>query len=350
MTKPLLSICIPTYNRALMIKEAIDSILAQVDERVMNSLEIIVSDNASTDETRLIISNIVKKAKIIIKYFENEENIGPEANFLLAVERASGQYVWLLGSDDLLADGALKNILNALRGNDLTDIYFGEKEDFYLTADRPMRFRRIMDYNEIKTFNFKDKRMLDEYFKANKRLIAGCNFISNIIFSREKWLQVKDKQKYVGSQYLQVFIFQSILWGHDAGTMTYLPWPIVKRRWGNDGTIEPEARLKQDVSSYRRIAAAVFSDNKYIRLIDDLVIRNDGFSWAVRVKLQSPKRYIFCVLPFLFGFYGGHYLFWFKLVPLVFIPNFLLAFMRGFYRKQVKGEPIGMKELIVGRV
>jgi abequosyltransferase len=82
---PLLSICIPTYNRARCLAALLDSIHAQKTDEV----EIIVSDKASTDDTRAI----VKKYPDII-YGRSVKNLGFDANVLRAVSLASGKYCW----------------------------------------------------------------------------------------------------------------------------------------------------------------------------------------------------------------------------------------------------------------
>lgn len=271
------------------------------------------------------------------------------------VGQAGGSYVWLLSSDDLLAPGALNNVLRELADQEQVDLYLGEKEDFYLTPDRPMRQRKIMPFGRAKTFDFSRKEEVDRYFKANKKLIAYCNFISNIIFRREKWLRVKNKQEFIGTFYLHLYVFQSLLWGSEPGTMKYLPASLIRKRCGKEGMPEleqwkslpfAELRLRQDVSVYRKVSSAVFEDKKYVRLIDELVIRNDGFSWAVRLRIENPRRFIGDILPFLFRVYWTHPLFWLKIVPLVFIPGFIWKLMRGVYRRQVKGEPISVREMI----
>lgn len=353
--RPLLSICIPTFNRAQLLKEALKSILAQIDPVSADQVEIVISDNASTDETAAVVDQIRGGSGWPIKYFKNEQNFGFDANCLLAAERASGQYLWLFGSDDLLAAGALRNVIQELKGPDQADLYLGEKEDFYSVPEKPMRFRRIMKYPNGMVFDFKLKKRVDDYFRTNKKLIAYCNYLSNIVFSRNRWLLVKDKENFIGTGYVHVYVFQSMLWGNEPGVMKYLPVPLVKRRWGTDGPPElagdeelskSEARMKMDVQMFRRIASKVFADKKYIWLIDDLVIRNDGFSWAVRLKLHDRKRFIEEALPFLFRSYWNHPLFWLKIVPLVFLPNLLLMFMRGSYRKLIKGEPINLNEML----
>lgn len=351
----LLSICIPTYNRAQSLQETIESVLAQVDKTNMDKLEIIVSDNASTDETGVVMNSIIKKAKPAIKYFINEKNVGMDNNCQSLVERACGRYVWLLGSDDLLSSGALKRVLWELASQEQVDLYLGEKEDFYLTPDQPMRKRKIVASNKEAVFDFSEKEAVDRYFKANKKLIAYCNFISNIIFRREKWLRVKNKERFIGTFYLHLYVFQALLWGGEPGTMKYLPVLLVQRRWGNDRIHEfkqykglpfAEVRLRQDVLIYRQVAASVFTDKKYIRLIDEMVVKNDAFSWAVRLKITARSRFYFKVFPFLWGFYWSLPVFWLKIVPLLFIPNTVLMFMRASYRKLVKGEPLSAKELL----
>ena len=94
-----------------------------------------------------------------------------------------------------------------------------------------------------------------------------------------------------------------------------------------------------DFQIFHRIAEDVFSERKYRWMIDDLVIRNDGFSWAVRIKIKHPMRFLTVHLPFLFRRYWDHPLFWLKIFPLSFAPNFILNFMRNAYRFLVKGEP-----------
>ncbi|MCP9749914.1 glycosyltransferase family 2 protein [Ferruginibacter sp. HRS2-29] len=97
MTQPLISIIITSYNRAHYIEQAIQSALAQDYPR----LEIVISDNHSTDNTREVLQKYLPDPRI--KYFVNEVNIGMIPNFKLATEdRATGKYVSYISSDDYL--------------------------------------------------------------------------------------------------------------------------------------------------------------------------------------------------------------------------------------------------------
>jgi glycosyltransferase involved in cell wall biosynthesis len=85
-----LSIAIPTYNGAETIRETLDSIVSQLEDGV----EIVVSDNASTDDTAEIVREY-QASYPVIRYFCNDENLGADRNFDLAVRRAQGEYAWL---------------------------------------------------------------------------------------------------------------------------------------------------------------------------------------------------------------------------------------------------------------
>jgi glycosyltransferase involved in cell wall biosynthesis len=98
MKSPLVSICIPVYNRPELIKRAIDSCLNQTYEHI----EVVVVDDASTDATPEVIQSYAAKDKRV-KYYRNEKNLGMVPNWLRTFELATGDYVQHLGSDDRLS-------------------------------------------------------------------------------------------------------------------------------------------------------------------------------------------------------------------------------------------------------
>ncbi|MGK0599169.1 glycosyltransferase family 2 protein [Yokenella regensburgei] len=112
MTKPLVSILIPVYNRESFIKETLDSALAQDYENI----EIIVVDNASTDST----FNICKEMAISnekIKLFQNERNLGPVGNWRKCIEHANGLYAKILWSDDLIASSYISETMSIINSD-----------------------------------------------------------------------------------------------------------------------------------------------------------------------------------------------------------------------------------------
>ena len=96
MFYPLVTIGIPTYNKADgFLKEAIQSALDQT----YANIEIIVSDNCSTDNTTELIKQIRDNR---LEYNRHEVNIGPNNNFNYCLKQASGEYFLLLHDDDLI--------------------------------------------------------------------------------------------------------------------------------------------------------------------------------------------------------------------------------------------------------
>lgn len=92
---PLVSIGIPTFNRASMLRRSLDSALLQD----YPSIQVIVSDNASTDETQAVCEEYCLADKRVV-YVRHLENIGPAGNFMEVLKQATGEYFMWLGDDD----------------------------------------------------------------------------------------------------------------------------------------------------------------------------------------------------------------------------------------------------------
>jgi len=92
--QPLVSICMPVYNAENTITETIHSIL----EQTYGNMEILIVDNASTDNTPSLLKEFNDPR---LKIYWNDVNIGAEKNFSKAVHLASGEYIAIFHSDDL---------------------------------------------------------------------------------------------------------------------------------------------------------------------------------------------------------------------------------------------------------
>ncbi|MDD5189286.1 MAG: glycosyltransferase [Methanoregula sp.] len=107
---PLVSICIPTYNRAGMVNRAIESALAQSYKHI----EVLVVDNASDDDIESVIATYHDPR---LKFFKNDRNIGLFGNFNRCVELAKGEYVHILHSDDSLDSDFTQTCVKFLNAN-----------------------------------------------------------------------------------------------------------------------------------------------------------------------------------------------------------------------------------------
>ena len=103
-TLPRISIGIPTYNGAHRISKALNSIF----EQQYGNLELIISDNASSDDTATLCERVIREhPEADIRYFRQKENVGILRNFESALMRATGTYFMWVADDDMLAPGVL---------------------------------------------------------------------------------------------------------------------------------------------------------------------------------------------------------------------------------------------------
>lgn len=107
---PLLSVCIPTYNRA----DLLDFCLERLRELKAAGIEfeVVVSDNASTDATADIVRKHAGSLRMVYRY--QPEKCEPLHGFVNAVRNASGRYVVYLGDDDALLSAPLAAYLRRL--------------------------------------------------------------------------------------------------------------------------------------------------------------------------------------------------------------------------------------------
>ena len=113
MNQPVLSICIPTYNRAEYLEKALKAYTSNV--AFDDEIEIVISDNASTDNTEKLCRYYASRYANI-KYFRNEVNLN-DSNFSLALERASGLYVKLMNDNLIILDDGLEYLKRIIKNN-----------------------------------------------------------------------------------------------------------------------------------------------------------------------------------------------------------------------------------------
>lgn len=122
MSQLLLSICVPTFNRARWLKATLPLWIEEIRD-FADECELIVSDNASTDDTRQFICSL--SSDFPLKYSRNPENIGGNPNFFKCVnELAQGTFTWVVGDDDAPTKGSVRRVLDAIKANpDLDFLY-----------------------------------------------------------------------------------------------------------------------------------------------------------------------------------------------------------------------------------
>ena len=107
MSAPRLTVGIPTFNRAAWLGEAIESVLAQT----FTDFRLIVSDNASDDDTPEVVRSFADER---IEYVRSEHNVGSIGNCNRLVDLAETEFLVLLPDDDLLYPGHLQAAVEVL--------------------------------------------------------------------------------------------------------------------------------------------------------------------------------------------------------------------------------------------
>ena len=168
MQRKLLSICIPTYNRDWCIKKQIER-LWECSAEIFNMIEIIISDNYSTDQTQKIVKEALDNG-FPCTYIRNSTNIGMDGNFAQCFQLANGKYIWLLGDDDFIIISGLIELLTFLNKS---------VEDYGIIHYIPNN-----SFENINIYTDREKFLID--ISYNMTFISGCivnaSYVSTVNF------------------------------------------------------------------------------------------------------------------------------------------------------------------------
>ena len=190
-TQPILSVCIPTYNRRADLELAVKSALAVWRPEI----EILISDNCSGDETELYCRELVEKYPQV-RYNRNAENIGPDGNFLFLLQNANGKYIQILSDDDEVRCADIDGFLEFLRNNDFA---LGELYTTMKDAETPPEKSENHLYTEKEICSFV--------------CAHGVNltFVSALLFNRECFRKIDKPEQYKFTNLLQTHLAAAML-------------------------------------------------------------------------------------------------------------------------------------------
>lgn len=132
---PLITVAIVTYNHQEFVREALDSVLAQH----YPNLEIVVADDASTDETLKIVDEIAANGGPVWKVVRAPHNRGITANHNAALRECTGDYIAWLGGDDLMLPGKLHKQVALMEADPDCAICYHDLDVFHSATGRSLR-------------------------------------------------------------------------------------------------------------------------------------------------------------------------------------------------------------------
>ncbi len=151
---PLISFGIPTYNRADKVHVSVDSILRQN----YDNIEIILSDNCSSDNTQEVCESYAQRDKRI-KYHRQKENLGLIGNWEFVHKQATGKYYMHLADDDWMEEGVLQKYVEFMENNPTYAVCSGQfarwldgkiwfvEKDYNVEQDSPTK--RVLENNKM---------------------------------------------------------------------------------------------------------------------------------------------------------------------------------------------------------
>jgi glycosyltransferase involved in cell wall biosynthesis len=116
MNNPILSICIPTYNRASYLEATLHSIVSQKTFQKTDHVEIIIADNCSEDNTREVSEKYVEIYSNKIRYYRNSENLG-DTNFEKVLSYGKGVFLKLNNDTLIHQEDTLDIIIDLISQN-----------------------------------------------------------------------------------------------------------------------------------------------------------------------------------------------------------------------------------------
>lgn len=214
----LLSICIPTYNRAKALDGNLEVLNKQISGKSL-SLELMVSDNCSTDETSTVVNKYIEEG-MPINYIRNNVNLGMDGNFAQCYRKATGKYVLVLGDDDYLIDGMLEKLLNYLKSGDFGLIHLKTNSEAKSLdeqfTDSTLFLQNISYWITFITSNVVNSKYIKGYdFEKNfgtyltivpLYLNAAIEHKNNLLINERVFLDGIDSKTNGGYNFFEVFI------------------------------------------------------------------------------------------------------------------------------------------------
>jgi glycosyltransferase involved in cell wall biosynthesis len=116
-----ISICVPQYNRINYLLKS----LKQIEEQEYPDIEVVVSDDCSTDDTEKEIRELQKNYKYPLVFSRNEKNLGYDRNYRKCIELASGEYCIVIGNDDTIYQpSGISLLVDFLNKNNFPELGF----------------------------------------------------------------------------------------------------------------------------------------------------------------------------------------------------------------------------------
>ena len=320
------SILIPTYKGAAVVGDTLKSILSQS----FSNYEIIISEDASGDNIKEVVHSFNDSR---IKFFQNEKNLGYPGNLEAARQRATGDIIYLMGQDDILAEDSLADTYNAFESDEdigvVTRPYFWFHDDIHKAVRAKVQLNPKQD--EVVS-------MSDDYSRIIT-LFHTLDQLSGLAY-RAKYFDIPFHPDIFPCH---VYPFASIFKNHKA---TFLKdHRIAVRIETSQARFLSSIYDKSPVQTWVTLFESVFSGDKYRdfrkHMIENFVAKN--YIGTVQIKNFGKYKYVFREIALLIKYRWKNFfnpMFWVISFGCVFIPATWLIRMVDWYKENIESKKL----------
>ena len=272
-----LTIAFITYNRRQYLAESLPRVLAQVGDDA--AVEVLISDNASTDDTRAFVEEWQARYKNL-RYHCNEKNVAAEGNIHRAMQASRGEYVLIAGDDDYFCDGALHILLDTIEKNRGDALFY-------------------MAQNPAPLHVYRGAGALDYIAKLGHAM----TWLTAITMRRDLYLGIKEPQKYDDTRMPQVYLQLEIL-------KQKAEFTIIEGHFFADGTGNHDPAgynfAEVFIKNYLDIlAACVEIPPKQMTLEKKRLMEQMIFPWCEKIKREKLDLSLEGIFDIVRDYYGN---------------------------------------------
>jgi abequosyltransferase len=302
----LLTISIPTYNRADCLDLCLERICAQWKGKE-SILEVVVSDNCSPDGTPQVVKKYMGQG-FPIRSVRNETNIGADRNILQAFQLAKGKYVVVFGDDDVFLDGSLDKILQFLRDGEYGDVflrpygfvrnYLGEKPRQSGWQSRTRTYARVEDF--IGDINF------------------WTTFISGNIVNKSLVKQRNDLDLFLDTNLIQLsWVFPALLAGSQNAVINE---QLIAMKTENTGGYQLVKVFGTNMNKIMRVFSGEGLSQKSVNLMNRNLLLTFFPSFIVKIRSNNGDFGKGDSFDALYPVFKDYIFYWVFILPLIRLP------------------------------
>ncbi|MEO7394925.1 MAG: glycosyltransferase [Chitinophagaceae bacterium] len=187
---PKFSILIPNYNHEHFLEQRIESVLGQT----FQNFEVIILDDMSTDNSRLLIEKYRHNPKILHLVYNEHNSSSPFIQWKKGIEYAKADWIWIAESDDLAHPSFLEEAAKNIQNHPEVGCYY---TDSYIINEKENKEEKV---SSIKNNFFETKKWSESYYANGKdelneclKLLCTINNTSALVFRKEVFTAVQEQ-------------------------------------------------------------------------------------------------------------------------------------------------------------